>query len=130
MLPASLQAIGMIDANGRWTGKYGVHSRAQFLASPRAQEMALTDYLRDTQRQLQANGASGFIGKQIDGQRARFGASRAGLIAAGHREGAAATLRYLQTIAQNDFVSRGLAINDRQLAIETRLRTFADATYE
>lgn len=38
----------MIGTNGRWTGKYGVHSRADFLANPVAQEQALTDLLRRT----------------------------------------------------------------------------------
>ncbi|MGC2081437.1 MAG: hypothetical protein WA728_36560 [Xanthobacteraceae bacterium] len=37
--------------------KYGVHSRAEFLADPEAQEKALTDYLADNERQLRANGA-------------------------------------------------------------------------
>jgi hypothetical protein len=54
MTPVALRAIGMIDANGNWTGRHGIHSRAQFLANPDAQEKALTDYLRDTERQLRA----------------------------------------------------------------------------
>jgi len=54
----ALQAAGMIDAAGNWTGQYGISSQAQFLASPDAQERALTDYLNDNARQLQANGAA------------------------------------------------------------------------
>ena len=35
MLPDALRAAGMLDAPGNWTGKYGIRSAAQFLASPK-----------------------------------------------------------------------------------------------
>ena len=54
MTAAALRAAGMIDSAGNWTGRYGVHPEAQFLASPEAQEKALTDYLNDIVRQLRA----------------------------------------------------------------------------
>jgi hypothetical protein len=130
MTPDALRAAGMIDASANWTGKYGIHSRTQFLADHKAQEKALTDYLRDTERQLRANGGLAYIGSNIDGRLASFSVTRAGLIAAGHREGAEATLRYLQRVAGNGFTSRGLTLDARQQAIETRFRTFADAAYE
>jgi hypothetical protein len=50
MTRISLEAAGMIDRNGNWTGKYGVHSGAEFLAKPDAQEKVLTDYLADNER--------------------------------------------------------------------------------
>ena len=56
MTPAGLQAAGMMDKHGNWTGKYGIHSRDQFLADPRAQERALSDFLSVTERQLRAAG--------------------------------------------------------------------------
>ncbi len=127
---AAIRAIGMIDAAGNWTGKYGVHSRAEFLADPEAQEKAPTDFLDDTERQLRANGASDFIACTIDGRVARFSVTRAGLIAAGHREGATRTLHYLRRVGGNGLSSRNLALDRDELAIETRLRTFADASYE
>jgi hypothetical protein len=130
MRPNGLHAAGMIDANGNWTGKYGIHSRAEFLADPEVQEKALTDYLQDTERQLKANGSFNFIGKSVDGLVSRFTVTRAGLIAAGHREGPTATRRYLATLAGNGFISRGLDLTRQQRAIETRLRTFSDAVYE
>ena len=68
MTPAALRAAGMIDPAGNWTGKYGVHSQAQFLTSSGAQEMALTDYLNDTERQLRANGSFAYLGTVIDGR--------------------------------------------------------------
>jgi hypothetical protein len=130
MTPAALLAAGMIDTDGNWTGKYGIDSRAEFLAAPEAQEKALTDYLDETERQLRANGAFGFVGTSIDGVRGRLTVTRAGLIAAAHRAGAPATHRYLDQIARSGFTSRGLALTRQQRAFETRLRSFADASYE
>lgn len=120
----------MIDAKGNWTGKYGIRSRAQFLADHIAQENALTDYLRDIGRQLRANGSFDFIGNPIDGLRDRFTITRAGLIAAAHRAGATATSHYLLQIADNGFSSVGLTLRPEALAIETRLRIFSDVYYE
>ncbi|MGH6739606.1 MAG: hypothetical protein ACREDY_11360 [Bradyrhizobium sp.] len=130
ILPDSLRAIGITDANGRWTGKYGVHSRTQFLANPEAQEKALGDFLNETERQLRANGAFAYVRRTINGHVAPFSVSSAGLIAAGHRAGASRTLRYLERVEASGFSSRGLSLDQLELAIETRLRTFADARYE
>ncbi len=130
IVPVGLRAAGMIDAKGNWTGKYGIHSRAAFLADPDAQEKALTDYLQDTERQLKADGLFGFTGKSIDGLRARFTITRAGLIAAAHREGAGAVYNYLDRITKNGSTSKGIALTRQERAVETRLRTFADTPYE
>jgi hypothetical protein len=130
MTPSSLQAAGMMDSQANWTGKYGIYSAAQFLANPDAQEMALTDLLAAMERQLQANGAFDYVGTSIDGLVNRFTITRAGLLAAAHREGPRDTRDYLRRIAGNGFVSRGLGLTRKELAIETRLRTFADASYE
>jgi hypothetical protein len=130
MTQVALQVAGMIDANGNWTGKYGVHSHPQFLGSPEAQEMALTDYLNDIERQLQANGSFDYLGTVINGRVAPFTVTTAGLIAAGHREGARYTRDYLGVAASFDFVTRGRDLSTENKRVETRLRTFADATYE
>jgi hypothetical protein len=123
------RAAGMNDANGNWTGKYGIHSRAEFLADHVAQEKALTDYLLDLERQLRANGSLDFVGKTIDGLRDRFQITHAGLLAAAHREGARATRAYLMQVEQNGLSSRGLPLSREMLAIETWLRAFADIPY-
>jgi len=121
----------MIGTNGRWTGKYGVHSRADFLANPVAQEQALTDLLRRDERQLQANGAVDFIGSTVDGLVGQFTITRAGLIAAAHRQGAQGTHDYLERLEGVGYVSGRLSSHSRnELTIETRLRTFAGAPYE
>ncbi len=130
MKPVGLKAAGMMDRAGNWTGKYGIHSPAEFLADPEAQENALTDYLNDNIRQLRANGAFGYIGETIDGVKARFPVTRAGIIAAAHREGVSATADYLKRVKANGFSSKGLRLKLPDRPIETRLRTFSGASYE
>src|SRR5260370_2412382 len=130
MKPDALRAAEMMDSRGNWTGKYGVHSAAQFLASPEAQERALTDFLNDTERQLRANGAFDYVGTNIEGRHAHFAITRAGLIAAGHREGAGATIRYLDKVESYGFLIRGRRLIPEDLAVETRLRLFSGAPYE
>jgi hypothetical protein len=130
MKPDALRAAGMMEPGGGWTGKYGVHSAAEFLARPDAQESNLTDLLNDTERQLRANGAFDFAGQKIDGRVAPFTITRAGLIAAGHREGARYTHEYLRAAEAYGFVTRGRDLRSEYQRVETRLRTFADARYE
>ncbi len=130
LTPVSLRAAGMMDQTGNWTGKYSVHSRAEFLADPEVQEKALTDYLDDLERQLRANGAFAHIGETIDGLKARFPVTRAGIIAAAHREGARATADYLDRVEAHGFTSKGLRLKPEDPPIETRLRTFSGARYE
>jgi hypothetical protein len=89
----------MPGSDGNRAGKCGVYSRAEFLADPEAPEKALTGYLSDLDRQLRANGAFAHIGETIDGLKARFPVTRAGIIAAAHREGPTATRDYLSRIA-------------------------------
>jgi hypothetical protein len=120
----------MTDEHGDWTGKYGIQSAAQFLANPEAQERALTDFLNDTERQLRANGSFGYLGADIDGRVARFTVTRGGLIAAGHREGAGATHKYLEALQNSGFSSARANLTRESLRVETRLRTFAGAPYE
>jgi hypothetical protein len=127
----ALREAGMLDAHGNWTGKYSINSGAEFLANPDAQEKALTNLLQRTERQLQANGAFDFIGTNVDGLVGQFTITRAGLIAAAHRQGARATSEYLGRLDGVGYDShRLLARSPEELAIETRLRTFADAPYE
>jgi hypothetical protein len=130
MTPVAMQEAGMFDHYGNWTGKYGVHSQAEFLANPDAQEKALTDYLDDNERQLRANGAFTHIGETIDGLKARFPVTRAGIMAAAHREGAPAAADYLDRVHAHGLSSKGLSLKAPDRPIETRLRTFSKARYE
>jgi hypothetical protein len=92
--------------------------------------MALTDLLNETERQLRANGSFDFLNTTIDGRVARFTVTRAGLIAAGPREGAGATRNYLIKLYDAGFTSARASLSREDLRVETRLRTFAAASYE
>lgn len=129
MTRLALRATGMIDAGGSWTGKYGTHSDAGFLANQEAQEKALSDYLNGIDRQLRTNGSFDYLERQIDGIRARFTVTRAGLLAAAHREGALATREYLDKLRSVGFTSNAARLTSRDLRVETRLRTFATVPY-
>lgn len=61
---------------------------------------------------------------------ARFLVTRAGIIAAAHREGARRTADYLERVKANGLTSKGLRLKPEDLPIETRLRTFSGAHYE
>ena len=112
-----------------WKDQASITS-AEFLADPEAQENALTDYLDDNIRQLRGNGAFAHVGEVIDGLKARFPVTRAGIIAAAHREGEPATTDYLDRVKANGLSSQGLRLKLPDRPIETRLRTFSDASYE
>jgi hypothetical protein len=130
MTADALRAAGMIDSAGNWTGKYGAHSEAQFLASPEAQEKALTDYLNDIVRQLRADGSFDYLGTVVNGRVAPFTVTTVGLVAAAHRDGAAAVSRYLDKLEENQFSSARALLNREDLRVETRLRTFAETHFQ
>jgi hypothetical protein len=96
-------------------------------AEPRDRQGRWTD---DNERQLKANGAFAHIGETIDGLKARFPVTRAGVMAAAHREGAPATKDYLTRIKANRLTSKGLPLKPPDRPIETRLRTFSETSYE
>jgi hypothetical protein len=95
-------------------------------AEPRDRQGRWTD---DNERQLKANGAFAHIGETIDGLKARFPVTRAGVMAAAHREGAPATKDYLTRIKANRLTSKGLPLKPPDRPIETRLRTFSETSY-
>jgi hypothetical protein len=96
-------------------------------AEPRDRQGRWTD---DNERQLKANGAFAHIGETIDGLKARFPVTRAGVMAAAHREGAPATKDYLTRIKANRLTSKGLPLKPPDRPIETRLRTFSETSYK
>ena len=133
MTNIALVAAGMKTSDGRWTGKYGIRSDQDFLADPEAQELALSDYLADNDRQLLQNGSKSFIGRSIAGMEANFIITEAGLAGAAHRHGAPTVRLYLahqqRTGWRSDF--SGLAEKQRKTfkQVETRLRTFRNKPY-
>lgn len=125
--------IGLERANGKLTGKYGVHSFQDFMNDPIAQERAFLDYILDNARQLRSNRAVDFIGQRIDGIAAKFTITMDGLVAAAHRWGAGGTKTYLSHLQKHGWKSDPGTFpagkEDRFKAIETRLREFENIAY-
>jgi hypothetical protein len=129
-MPALIEA-GWMDGLGRWTDKaaFGVKTDMDFLNRPEAQEAAMTDVLRDYDQQLSAKGLDQNIGKEyagLDGSKVLV--TRAGLIAAGHRDGMTATFRYLHRRITG---TKPKSEYDRKLDLRTeqRIRQFSGVPY-
>lgn len=132
------RGAGWQNDRGAWTqraAEAGVTSDASFLSNPAAQEAALTDYMRENQRQLRVRGIAARVGQDIqsfDGEPIRL--TEAGLAAAAHREGPRAVERYL------DHRNRGLPRppsipnqrTDRSVfnEVERRLREYAATPFQ
>lgn len=58
---------GGCDWRGTWTGKDGIHSREQFLASPQAQENAIRAYQARTWGYIQNLGLDRYVGQTVGG---------------------------------------------------------------
>lgn len=134
MLPIALRDIGWQDAAGRWTpaaAAHGVGSEEDFLATPAAQEAAMSAFLRRAEQQLDRNGSLARAGDSITGlDGAPVPLTEGGLVAAAHRRGAGSVARYL--------AHRSTAGADAPLtpaertafeAVERRLRQFAALPY-
>ncbi|CAH1666105.1 hypothetical protein [Chelatococcus asaccharovorans] len=97
---AALIDIGMVrndgkpidnDFSGGWTGKYGINSKEEFLASHEAQDMAIRDFLGK-----QAHFLRDFLhydGQSINGH----DISISGLLGAAHLAGAGGVRRFLKS---------------------------------
>lgn len=121
-----------MDGLGRWTEKaasLGVKTNMDFLDRPDAQEAAMTEVLRDYDRQLSAKGLDQHIGKEYDGLNgSKVLVTRGGLIAAGHREGMGATSSYLRRRAKGQ---NPTSDDDRRRdrLVEKRIRDFSQVSY-
>ncbi|MBP0494157.1 hypothetical protein [Roseomonas indoligenes] len=129
MLRVALRDIGWQGADGGWTERaaaLGVRSEADFLASPAAQETAMSQYLQRTERQLAANGALDAAGRIVtatDGQ--PLAITQAGLVAAAHRRGAGTVARWLDHRTRTPDAPLPEATRTAFASVERRLRDFA-----
>jgi peptidoglycan hydrolase-like protein with peptidoglycan-binding domain len=123
-----LQDIGMMDKNGMWTGKYGIHSADEFKNDREAQERALAEYTAHNSQYLKANGSIKRVGRQIDGIRAKFTVTETGLLAAAHRYGHGTVKSYLDFEERHGWKSGFGNLSHEQRAafqaVESRLREF------
>ena len=133
----ALKDVKLMDAEGNWTGRWGIGTKSQFLASSDVQNLAMTEYMRNNEGYL--HGARDeldvfdFRGQEIVGVIGSFKVTPVGLMAAAHRWGAGGVRSYFDHQIENSWVSsfEGLdkGTRDKYLAIETRLREFENVAY-
>jgi hypothetical protein len=146
----ALLQIGWVDRQGNWTSKaaeYGVTSDADFLSKRDAQEAAFDLFLRDAERQ--ARGSKVKIKRDVgteqevslwdlaqQGRTYTDEAGRttkitmAGIVAASHRQGAAATAKFLTRVAANGWTTKGLdGYSPKEQSIAQRLLDAQNVPY-
>lgn len=129
--PATLAQTGW-KYGDRWTEKarqHGVTSDEDFLKKPDAQEAAMSDAMREAERQAAAKGAYSYVGRTFTGVSGnKVTITDAGIAAAAHREGAGATSQYLRRRANNQ---KAKSPEGRQSDknVEKRLRDFENVPY-
>ncbi len=110
-MPGTLAQLGFIDEAGKWTGKGGVNSAAEFLASKSAQDLAWSDHVPEMERQLRAKGAWDFIGTDLP----TYGKiTKDGLLKGAHIGGAGGVNRFLTT-GQNATDAHGTSVAHYEL---------------
>ena len=132
-LPIALRDIGWMDAAGAWTEaaqRHGVTDEAGFLASPAAQEAAMSAYLARQEAILDRGGTLGSVGtviRGLDGQPIML--SEGALVAAAHRRGAGTLARYLTHRTETPDAPLTPAQRAAFESVEHRLRGFAEVAY-
>lgn len=132
-VPVALRDIGWTDAEGRWTdiaAAQGVTDDAGFLASPAAQEAALSAFLARQEVILDRLGTLGAAGSTVAGlDGAPIPITEAGLVAAAHRRGPGMLARYIAHRTETPDAPVPPAQRAAFASIEARLRGFAEVAY-
>lgn len=132
-VPAALCDIGWMDASGGWTAvaqRHGVTDEAGFLASPAAQEAAMSAFLARQETILDRGGMLAHAGATItalDGSSITL--TEGALVAAAHRRGAGMLARYLAHRRDTPDAPLTPAQRSAFESVESRLRGFADLAY-
>ena len=132
-LPVALRDIGWMDAEGAWTdlaASHGVTDEAAFLASPAAQEAAMSSFLARQETILDRGGTLAVAGRTITGMDgAPIALTEGALVAAAHRRGAGTLARYLAHRTQTPDAPLTPAQRAAFESVEHRLRGFAEVAY-
>lgn len=132
-LPVALRDIGWMDAGGGWSdlaARHGVVDEASFLASPAAQEAAMSAFLARQEAILDRGGALAAAGTTITGMDGRpIALTEGALVAAAHRRGAGTLARYLAHRTQTPDAPLTPAQRAAFDSVEHRLRGFAEIPY-
>ena len=133
----SLKDVGLMEADGSWTGQWGIWSKHDFLTNRRAQNLAMTTYMENNQKYL--HGGLGTLdvfdyrGQKIVGIVRTFKITPVGLMAAAHAEGHGGVRAYIKYQKKNGWVSDFDELDDktrmRYPRIEIRLRKFESMPY-
>ena len=132
-LPNTLVDIGWRQADGGWSTtarRQGVQNEADFLASPAAQEAAMSAYLGRVETQLHRNGAAsrqGDVVQGINGQ--EIALTEGGMVAAAHRRGAGTVARWLQHRTATPDAPLSVQQRNAYAQVERRLQEFAAIAY-
>lgn len=133
ILPIALRDIGWMDAAGGWTAtaaRHGATDEAAFLASPEAQEAAMSAYLARQETILDRMGTLASAGTTVTGLDGRpIALSEGALVAAAHRRGAGTLARYLAHRTQTPDAPLTPAQRAAFASIEHRLRGFTDVAF-
>ena len=129
MREGALNDAGLIDKQGRWTGKHGVNSAEDFRRNPQAQERAFADFMRVKRDQLERKGAFKEAGRTFTGLKGEpITITESGLLAAAHRMGQDRVKAYLDHMRERGWRSDFGGLEPEEAAklkaVETRLREF------
>ncbi len=132
-LPNSLLDLGWRNAQAGWTPlaqRHGVRSEADFLASPAAQEAAMSHFLRRVEVQLERNGVMTRQGAAVRGLNGEeITLTEGGMVAAAHRRGSGMLARYLAHRTHTPDAPLSARERSAFQAVERRLQDFGQVAY-
>lgn len=132
-LPNSLLDLGWKNAQGGWTPlaeRHGVRSETDFLASPAAQEAAMSHFLRRVEVQLDRNGVMSRQGGVVQGLNGQdITLTEGGMVAAAHRRGSGMLARYLAHRTNTPDATLTARERSAFQAVERRLQDFGQVAY-
>ncbi len=132
-LPNSLLDLGWKNAQGGWTPlaeSHGVRSESDFLASPAAQEAAMSHFLRRVEVQLDRNGVMTRQGTAVRGLNGEdITLTEGGMVAAAHRRGSGMLARYLAHRQNTPDATLSSRERSAFQAVERRLQDFEGVAY-
>lgn len=108
---------------------FGIQSLEDLRRNAPAQEEAMRDFSRSNEEQATGKGLWDRLGLVYQGRKGQIAITPAGIAAAVHREGAGGTRRYFAKLAKNGWDSKSAALDNHDLAVETRLREFQAVPY-
>jgi hypothetical protein len=86
------------DYGGGWTGKYGVKSAKQFLASERAQDKAMEEWLKIMWSYIELHKVDHYAWSEVGGEQL----TPSGMLAAAHLLGAESLAKYVKSDGKSD----------------------------